>query len=99
MKNVMEYELSFIELKTFKRKDGSTGQNIICLNSDGYRFTLECCNKDVFDFSSCVKGNKYIFVCGNPHTKLVQVIGRNGSSFYQNIPTFDIVGINGEVVA
>lgn len=95
----LEYNLKFLELKTFKRKDGSTGQNIICLNEDGYRFTLECCNKDKFDFSTCKKGKTYIFECGNPHTKLVQVVARNGSTFYQNIPTFDIVSVSGEVVA
>lgn len=81
--------INVVDVKTFKRKNGRTGQSIYALNESGYRQEYSCCDLEDFDFSNC-KGICE-FDVGNFFINVKKVYSKNSNVYYIGIPSYQLV--------
>lgn len=78
--------INVVEVKTFSRKSGRTGQSIIAINDKGYRQEYSAVDKEDFDFSKC-KGICE-FDTGHYFIKVNKVYSQNSKVYYLSIPSY-----------
>lgn len=74
----MKIKIYIKKIKTFDRKSGEVGQEVVVRNPDGYSCSVRCVDKSIKDFSTVVPG-EHVIIC-EPEFYLVK-----GERFYQNI--------------
>ena len=83
----MEFKKKFYvkKYKSFDRRSGATGQEIVVRNPDGYSCSIKCLDKELVDLSSVKVNTEVEFYCD---TEFIVV---KGERYYQNILSVVIV--------
>lgn len=92
MLGTIEILLDVVEVKTFTRKSGKTGQEL-CVNSGSkYPARIDCPDKEVLDLTSLKFGDRVTAVVELGFTSF-QCVTDGGVKYYKRVPTFAVKNI------
>lgn len=92
----MKYEgnikliVNIFEVKTFDRKSGQKGQELVILTDKGYRCNVPCVDVSVCDFTG-ITGEHIVFI--EPITEYDKFVSSSGSQISKNYPSFRIIDL------
>ena len=83
-------EFDYVGVKTFTRKSGNTGQEVLVSSGSVYPAVVSCVDKEVFDFSSFKQGDHIECNCDLIFSS-IQCMSDTGKKYYKRIATLRIV--------
>ena len=81
----LKYTLYVKKYKTFERKNGRIGQEIVVRNPDGYSCSIKALDKENIDLSGIPTGKEVTLVLEPDFTVI------KGERYYQNLLTMIVV--------
>lgn len=87
---VIVVEFDVVGLKTFTRKSGNTGQELLVSSGSVYPAIVSCVDKEEFDLS-VFKQNDHIECSCDLVFNSIQCVSDNGKKYYKRIATLKII--------
>lgn len=89
MSDVFVCDFNVLRVKTFDRKSGSVGQEVVIANDRGYPVSLSAVDKDICDFSN-LSGITRLHC--EPVFDFDKVISSSGQQYNHNYVTLKVIG-------
>lgn len=83
-------EFDVVGVKSFTRKSGNTGQELLVSSGSMYPAVVSCVDKEIFDCST-LKQNDHIECNCELVFNCVQCVSDSGKKYYKRIATFKII--------
>ena len=82
--------VNIVDVKTFDRKSGQKGQEIVILTDKGYRCNIPCVDVSVCDFVG-KRGEVKVYI--EPITEYDKFVSSSGNQYSKNYPSFRIIDL------